>query len=177
MIDRDPNIETVVGELSLWCLAKMDLLFVNTAVSLLGAVVMMATIIYTITYILGSFSSKSGAMSPKFALCSFFYFFGSTVFLFMGVEWLTDVARVVRAPVSQPYFLSVGAIALGFTALLNLFCGFLTAFLYLREQVSKGLTLQRVLNSIRARLKSKQRTQLRRPKQMTDKKQGRQGRP
>lgn len=176
MINRDPNIETVVGESSLWCFAKMDLLFVNTAVSLFSAVAMMATIIYTITYVLGSFSAKSRVMSPKFALCSLFYFFGSTVFLFMGVEWLADVARVARASASQPYFMSVGAIALGFTALLNLFCGFLTAFLCFREQRSKGLTLRRVLNSIRARLKSKRRMQLRRLKQMTDKKQGRQGR-
>lgn len=117
---------------------------------------MMVAIIYIITYILGSFSSRSGAMSLRFVLFSLSYFFGSTVFIFIGVEWLIDVARV-RALEGHSFYLNIGASALALAALLHVICGLLTALLYLRGQMSQSLTLQRVLNSIRTRLKSRQR--------------------
>lgn len=148
------NIIKAVCELSLWSL-KMDLLFVNVLVSLLSAVVMMTGIVYILTYILGSFSSKSGSMSLRVVLYSLSYFFGSTIFLFMGVEWLTDVASA-RAQGGQSFYLNIGASALALAALLNLICGILTVFLYLRGQTSLSLTLQRASNGIRTRLKSRQ---------------------
>ena len=132
---------------------KMDLLFVNTLVSLLSAVLMMVAIIYILTYILGSFSSKSGAMSLKFVLYSLLYFFGSTVFLFIGVEWLTDLP----AQAGQSFYLNIGASALALATLLHLLCGFLTVLMYVKGQISMGLTLQRFLNSIRTRLKPRPR--------------------
>jgi len=107
----------------------MDLLSITVAVSFLSAVMMMAAIIYTLTYILSSFSSKSGVMSPKFVLYSLLYFFGSTIFLFMGVEWLRGLARVTDG---KPFILNIAASALALNALLHILCGFLTALLYLR---------------------------------------------
>jgi hypothetical protein len=88
----------------------MDLLLINTVVSLISAVAMFVAIIYILTYMLGSFSSRSGSMSPRVVLFSLSYFFGSTVLLFLGVEWS----------------------ALAVNALLHILCGFLTAFLYLK---------------------------------------------
>jgi len=134
----------------------MDLISINTVVSLLGAVEMMIAIVYILTYILGTYSSKSGSMSLRFVLQSLLYFWGSTIFLFMGVNWLTDVA-ISRTQGGEGFYLNIGASALALAALLNILCGFLTAFLYVRGQTSLGLTLQRASDSIRTKLKSRQR--------------------
>lgn len=155
IIAGDLNIIKLVSENSLWSL-KMDLTVVNVLVSLFSAAVMMGAIIYILTYIIGSYSSRSGSMSLKVVLYSLFYFFGSTIFLFMGVEWLTEVART-RTQGGQSFYLNIGASALALAALLNLLCGFLTVFLYLKGQISQSLTLHRISNSIRTRLKSRQR--------------------
>lgn len=111
-------------------LLNMNLSSVNVVVSLSSAVVMIAAIVYILTYIVGSFSSRSGVMSLKFVLCSLFYFFGSTIILLIGSEWVSGLARVPMDGV--PYFLNVGAGALSLAALLHIGCGFLTAFMYLR---------------------------------------------
>ncbi len=129
----------------------MDLVSINVLVSILSAFVMMAAIIYVLTFILSSFSSRSGAMPFKVASLSLLYFFGSTIFLFMGVEWLMD-QNASATPFDYP---SYGAGALGLNALVHIFCGLLSAFLYLRGQISQGLTLQRVIDSIRTRMRSK----------------------
>jgi len=134
----------------------MDLISINTVVSLLGAVEMMIAIVYILTYILGTYSSKSGSMSLRFVLQSLLYFWGSTIFLFMGVNWLTDVA-ISRTQGGEGFYLNIGASALALAALLNILCGFLTAFLYVRGQTSLGLTLQRASDNIRTKLKSRQR--------------------
>jgi len=134
----------------------MDPLSINIVVSLSSAVVMMVAIVYILTYILGTFSSKSGSMSLRFVLQSLLYFWGSTIFLFMGVNWLTDVA-ISRTHGGEVFYLNIGASALALTALLNILCGFLTVFLYVRGQTSLGLTLQRASHSIRTKLKSRQR--------------------
>jgi len=155
IIARDLNIIKLVSENSLWSL-KMDLAVVNVLVSLFSAAVMMGAIVYIVTYIIGSYSSRSGSMSLKVVLYSLFYFFGSTIPLFMGVEWLTEVA-LMRAQGDQSFFLNIGASALAMAALLNLLCGSLTIFLYLKGQISQSLTLYRISNSIRTRLKSRQR--------------------
>lgn len=110
---------------------------------------MLAAIIYMLTYVLGSFSSRSGAMSLNVVVWSLLYFFGSTIFLVMGVRWLSDLAR------QHAYFLNIGASALSLNALLHVACGFLTVSMYLKGQVSQGLTLQQVLNGIRRRKRSK----------------------
>jgi hypothetical protein len=134
----------------------VDLISINVVVSLLGAVEMMVAIVYILTYILGTYSSKSGSMSLRFVLQSLLYFWGSTIFLFMGVNWLTDVA-ISRTQGGEGFYLNIGASALALAALLNILCGFLTAFLYVRGQTSLGLTLQRASDSIRTKLKSRQR--------------------
>lgn len=104
----------------------------NVAISILSAALMMVAIIYILTYILGAFSSKSRVMSLKFVLSSLFYFFGSTIFLVVGSEWVSALARV---PIDGlPFFLNVGAGALAFAALLHISCGFLAAFMYLRDR-------------------------------------------
>lgn len=132
----------------------MDLISINVVVSLLGAVEMMVAIVYILTYILGTYSSKSGSMSLRFVLQSLLYFWGSTIFLFMGVNWLTDVA-ISRTQGGEGFYLNIGASALALAALLNILCGFLTVFLYVRGQTSLGLTLQRASDNIRTKLKSR----------------------
>lgn len=112
----------------------MDLFSISIGFSLLSAVVMFVAIIYIITYVIGSFSSRSGAMSLKFVLFSLLYFFGSTILLLMGSEWLADLARVPLD--GLPYYLNVGAACLAFAALLHICCGFLAAFMYLKGRYS-----------------------------------------
>lgn len=118
----------------------MDLLLINTIVSLLSAIAMFVAIIYILTYILGSFSSKSGTISPKLVLFSLTYFFGSTIFMFMGVEWLSGLSQAYwrQRPESDIFALNIGASALGLNALLHIICGLLTAFLYLRGRTSSS---------------------------------------
>ena len=132
----------------------MDPSAINIIAGISSAVTMMAAIIYILTFILGSFSSRSGAMSLKFALFSLLYFFGSTIFLVIGVQWLNDLARI---PVNggTPFFLNMGASVLALNSLLHAFCGFLVAFVYVKGELSGGLTLQRVLDGIRGRIRSK----------------------
>ncbi len=116
----------------------MDLLLINTVVSLVSAVAMFVAIIYILTYMLGSFSSRSGSMSPRVVVISLAYFFGSTVLLFLGVEWLSGLSReyhLQQLP-GQVFYLNVGASALAVNALLHILCGFLTAFLYLKGNLS-----------------------------------------
>ena len=108
----------------------LDVYAVATAVSLLSAVFMMLAIIYIVTYILGSFSSRSGTMSPRVVIVTLLYFFGSTTFLVYGSGWLSDLARVKIN--GTPFYLRIGASALALSAILHIFCGLTTAFLYLR---------------------------------------------
>lgn len=109
---------------------KMDLISLAVIVSLLSVVAMFAAVIYILTYIIGSFSSRAGVMSQKFSLFSMFYFFGSTIFFLMGSDWVSVLART---PIDgRPFFLNIGASALVLAALLHISCGLLTAFLYLR---------------------------------------------
>jgi hypothetical protein len=112
----------------------MDLFTISIGLSLLSAVVMFTAIIYIITYVIGSFSSRSGVMSLKFVLFSLLYFFGSTILLIMGSEWLAELARVPHD--GLPYFLNVGAGCLALAALLHICCGSLTALMYLRGKYS-----------------------------------------
>lgn len=108
----------------------MDAISVAAVISILSAVMMMAAIVYILTYVVGSFSSKSGTMSRRFVLSSLLYFFGSTVFLVKGSDWLSDLART---PMDGLLFsLQIGAAALTLSAILHAFCGFVTAVLYLR---------------------------------------------
>lgn len=134
----------------------MDFFEINILIAGLSATLMMAGIVYILYYVLGSFSSKSGAQSMRVFLFSLFYFFGSAIPILMGVEWLTQLART-RAETGQPFFLNLGAGALGLNALVHFFCGFITILLYLRGHGSLGLTLQRfqkkVLNLILSKSK------------------------
>jgi len=116
----------------------MDLLLINTVISLVSVVVMLAAIIYILTYVLGSFSSKSGTMSLKSMLYSLFYFFGSTIFIFMVIGWLTGLSRTtyIQFPGRYAFALNIGASALAMNGILHIFCGFLTAFLYLKGRIS-----------------------------------------
>jgi hypothetical protein len=113
-------------------LLKMDLLSLTVVVSILSAALMMVAIIYILTYVVGAFSSRSPVMSLKFVLSSLIYFFGSTIFLLIGSEWVSALARVPTD--GMPFFLNVGASALAFAALLHVSCGFLAAFMYLRDR-------------------------------------------
>ncbi len=132
----------------------MDLAQINVIVSILSVVMMMAAIIYLLTYSLGSFSSKSGSMSLRFVLSSLVYFFGSTVLLFMGVEWLTGVA-LAQTGRDIAFYLNIGAAALALTAVLNIFSGFITGLLYVRGQMSQRRTLQRAWDNIRRWFKTR----------------------
>lgn len=110
----------------------MNPVSVAVAVSLLSGVVMLAAIIYMLTYILRSFSSKSGILPTRFVLGSLIYFFGSTILLFMGSEWLRDLARVPMD--GTPFFLNIGAGSLLLSVILHIFCGLLVALIYLRDK-------------------------------------------
>lgn len=132
----------------------MDLLQINIIVSIFSATMMMAAIIYLLTYALGSFSSKSGSMSLRFVLYSLLYFFGSTVLLFMGVEWLTGIAQAQTGR-EMAFYLNIGAAGLALTAVLNTFSGFITGLLYVRGQMSQRRTLQRALDNIRRWFKTR----------------------
>lgn len=92
-------------------------------------------------------------MSRKVVLLSLCYFFGSPIFLIMGVDWLTEQVLHVstQRPGLSPFTLNIGASALGFTAVLNVFCGFITAYLYLKG----SLTLSQVLANIRRWLRTR----------------------
>jgi len=116
----------------------MDLLTLNIIVSLLSATAMFAAIVYILIYILGSFSSKSGTMSPRLVLISLTYFFGSTIVLFIGVEYLSGISQDYwrQNPGVSVFALNIGASALGLNALLHIICGLLTALLYLRGRSS-----------------------------------------
>jgi hypothetical protein len=137
----------------MWVLT-MDLETLNVIVSLLSAAMMLVAIVYIFAYILGSFSSRSGAQSLRVVLFSIAYFFGTTVPIFLGVEWFTQLARE-RMVSGQAFFLNIGASALALSGLLHVLCGFLTIFLYVRGQMSSGLTIRQALNNIRARFRSK----------------------
>jgi hypothetical protein len=104
---------------------------ISVLISLLSGILMTVSIVYILTYILGSFSSKSGTISLRFALFSVFYFFGSIIFLYMGIEWLSSLAH------PTPFYLIIGASALALNILLHVFCGFITAFLYLKGRMSR----------------------------------------
>lgn len=124
----------------------MDPWLINVIVSLSSAVLMMAAIVFMLTYVVGTLSSKSGTLSLKVVVGSLFYFFGSTLVLFRGTQWVSELGRTEAASGSfSPFQLNIGASALGFTALLHVFCGLLTAFLYLQGQGT--------LASIRRRLR------------------------
>jgi len=112
----------------------MDPASINVLVGIASSVAMFSAIIFMLTFVLGSFSSKSRVMSPKVACGSLLYFFGSTILLFMGVEWLSDLARVPADGI--PFYLNVGASVLALNAALHVFCGLLTAFIYLRRRLS-----------------------------------------
>ncbi|MCK4830331.1 hypothetical protein KA005_82195 [bacterium] len=116
----------------------MDLLLINTVISLVSAVLMLVAIIYILTYVLGSFSSKSGTMSLKSVLYSLLYFFGSTAFIFIVIEWLTGLSRTeyINLPGRYAFALNIGAGALAMNGVLHIFCGFLTAVLYLKGRIS-----------------------------------------
>ena len=133
----------------------MDFAEINVWISLLSGAMMLAAIVYMLTYMLGSFSSKSGAQSLKVVFFSLLYFFGSVAPLWMGVEWLMEVARARAARGTEAFSLNIGASALALNAVLHIFCGFLTIGLYLKGLRSQGLTLERVLNDIRFRMRSK----------------------
>jgi hypothetical protein len=126
----------------------MDIGQINIIISLLSGAMMLASIVYMITYMLGSFSSKSGAQTIKVVLLSLLYFFGSTIPLFSGVEWLMQVARD-RAQGPQAFYLNIGASALALTAFLHICCGLLTTGLYVKGLRSQGLTVQQALNDVR----------------------------
>jgi hypothetical protein len=122
----------------LWWL-KMDPWVINVIVSLLSAVLMFGAIIFMLIYVVGTLSSKSGTLSLRIVVGSLLYFFGSTFFLIKGVEWVSEMGRLGTPSGSfSPFQLNIGASALGFTAVLHIFCGILTAFLYLQGQGTLG---------------------------------------
>lgn len=112
----------------------MDLISINILVGTVSSVAMFVAIIFMLTYVLGSFSTKSRVMSPKVVGGSLVYFFGSTILLFMGVEWLSDLARVPADGI--PFYLNIAASVLALNAALHVFCGFLVVFISLKNKLS-----------------------------------------
>lgn len=140
-------------EVSSW-LYKMEIEVLNAYVSLFAAALMMVDIVYVLIYITGSYSSRSGSMSMRVVLLSSLYFFGSAILIFLGVDWLTQVA-LSRAEGGASFFLNIGASAFALAGFLNILCGFITVFLYVRGQVSLGRSLRRVGRGLRIRPKSR----------------------
>jgi hypothetical protein len=127
----------------------MDIGQINIIINLLSGAMMLGSIVYMITFMLGSFSSRSGAQSIKTVLLSLLYFFGSTIPMFYGVEWLMEVARDRAAQGSQAFYLNIGASGLALSAFLNICCGLLTIGLYVKGLRSQGLTVQQAVNEVR----------------------------
>jgi len=125
----------------------MDLTQLNIVVSTLSAALMMIAIIYLLTYVLGSFSSKSGSMSLRFVASSFVFFAASSFILFKGVEWFSELARIRTE--TGAFYLNIGASGLALTALFYIFSGFITVALYLKGQITRGQVLQRASDNIR----------------------------
>jgi len=126
----------------------MEIGQINVIINLLSGAMMLGSIIYMITFMLGSFSSKSGAQSIKTVLLSLLYFFGSTIPLIWGVEWSMAVARE-RALGPEAFYLNIGASGLALSAFLNICCGLLTIGLYVKGLRSSGLTVGQALNEVR----------------------------
>lgn len=119
---------------------NMDLYALNILLSMFSAVMIIAAIVYMLYYLLGSFSSRSGAVeSIRIVIFSLFYFFGSAIGLYLGVEWMTRLAYTRTAGGDVAFFLNIGASALALNAVIHFFCGFLTIFLYLRGKGYLGL--------------------------------------
>jgi len=114
----------------------MDPASIIILAGIVSSVAMLSAIVFMLTYVLGSFSIKSRVMSPKVVGGSLLYFFGSTILLFMGAQWLSDLARVPMDGIQ--FHLNVGAAVLALNATLHVFCGLLTAFIYLRRRISGG---------------------------------------
>ena len=129
-------------------LTRMDIGQINVIINLLSGAMMLGSIIYMITFMLGSFSSKSGAQSIRTVLLSLLYFFGSTIPLFWGVEWSMEIARE-RALGPQAFYLNIGASGLALAAFLNICCGLLTLGLYLKGLRSQGMTVQQAVSEVR----------------------------
>lgn len=126
----------------------MDLTQLNIVVSTMSAVLMLIVIIYLLTYVLGSFSSKSGSMSLKFVTSSLVFFSVSSFVLFKGVEWFSELARM-RTETGTAFYLNIGASGLALTAIFYAFSGFITVALYLKGQITRGQVLQRASDNIR----------------------------
>ncbi|UCG44891.1 MAG: hypothetical protein JSV58_05735 [Candidatus Bathyarchaeota archaeon] len=121
----------------------MEIELLNAYVSLFAAALMLIDIVYVLIYIIGSYSSRSGSMSLRAVLLSSLYFFGSAGIIFWGIDWLTKVA-LARTQGGASFFLNIGASALALAGSLNIVCGAITLFLYVRGQMSMGWSLQRV---------------------------------
>lgn len=127
----------------------MDPSTINITAGILSTIMMMAAIIYILTYILGTFSSRSvGGMPGKFVAATLLYFFGSASILFVGVEWLSGLSRIDMN--GTPYYLNIGASGLALNALLHVSCGVLTALIYIRGQISQRQALHRPRTRIRS---------------------------
>jgi len=126
----------------------MDLNQINVIINLLSGAMMLGSIVYMITFMLGSFSSKSGAQSIRTVLLSLLYFFGSMIPLFWGVEWSMEIARQ-RAQGQEAFYLNISASGLALAAFLNLCCGVLTIGLYVKGLRSQGMTVQQAVSEVR----------------------------
>lgn len=120
----------------------MDIVEINLIISLVSGGMMFAAVVYILTYVLSSFASRSGTQSPKVVVFSLIYFFGTTVPLVLGVEWLSEVASQ-RAAQGQAFYLNIGASALALNAVLHILCGLLAIFLYVRGRMSEGIRIRR----------------------------------
>jgi hypothetical protein len=117
----------------------MDLPMINLIISLVSAAAMFFAIVFILVYVLGSFSSRSGTMSVRFVLSSLLYFFGSTAIIFAAIEWLNGLSRdyyIQHLTGADVFYLNIGASALALNAVLNIFCGALTALMYMRGKMS-----------------------------------------
>ena len=131
----------------------MEIELLNAYVSLFAAALMLIDIVYILIYITGSYSSRSGSMSLRVVTLSSLYFLGSAVIIFWGVDWLTQVA-LARTQGGASFFLNIGASALALAGFLNILCGAITLFLYVRGQMSLGRSLQRVRKRLAIRQRS-----------------------
>lgn len=112
----------------------MDPTTINILVGTASSVAMFVAIVFMLTYVVGSFSTKSRLMSPKVAGGSAVYFFGSTILLFFGMQWLNDLASVPAD--GLPFYLRVGAAVLALNSVLHVFCGLLVVFIFVRNKLS-----------------------------------------
>ena len=105
---------------------------IHVVFSLISAVMQMAATILVLSCVVNFFSLKPGG-SLKVVYFSLFYFFGSSIFLFIGASWLSEFSIPVN------FYVGISAFVEAF--LVHIVYGSLIAVFYSGTLLSKAASL------------------------------------